>query len=95
MRIFELLNRDGYHPKLIEVGPFKWKFDTSDFPEWAPFRVLGGEEGTKAIDPMGGPFIGIGYVIGGSERVCKIDIDKELNAWVLYTEPNSNKDKQN
>ena len=101
MRVFQLYNRDGYHLQLKEVAPHTWILDFNDYPEWGNIGITGGtrnEDGSRydilAIDPMGGPYLGIGYVIDDTERVYKITAEK-LGPFIFHTKTIEKEEQKN
>jgi hypothetical protein len=46
-----------------------------------------------AVDPMGGPYLGIGYTIDGTERVYKITAEK-LGPYIFHTKTIEKEEKK-
>lgn len=72
MRKIKLQNRYGLALFLEEIEPCRWKL-TGESPAY--ISVIGAENDIKAIDPEGGPFIGIGYPID-DEQVTGVTFEQ-------------------
>lgn len=55
------VNRDGHKNYFEKVKDNNYIFVTEH--DWATYRVIGGKDDIKAVDPSGGPFITTGFKV--------------------------------
>lgn len=83
MNIINLTSRYGDVTKLIPLNEYIYKLDFTDNP-YSYRIVLNNDYSIKAVDPTGGPFISVGYVIDDKYKV--IDIQRSDNNILITLE---------
>lgn len=86
----EFDNRYGYGVAMAKIDEGKWKLVLRKYPSWETYRVISENHDIKAIDPAGGPFIGIGFTIMEGEVVKRIAA--EGKDYIFYTKEEQDDD---
>lgn len=79
MKEIKLPNRYGYNVFLKHIDGDNWLFN-GDQDAFEYHRVIFTEDHNKpkAVDPSGGPYLSIGYVVDGDKTVTNITFEKGM-----------------
>lgn len=72
----QLVSKYGDVTKLVPLNEFIYKLDFTDNP-YGYRIILESDEKIKAVDPSGGPYIHIGYVINNIYKVSDIQVSNK------------------
>lgn len=88
MTEIKLPNRYGYNVFLKHVDGDNWLFD-GDNDAFEYHRLIyehGEDKKIHAVDPSGGPYLSIGYIVDGDKAVTNITFEKGMG-YVVELKP--------